>query len=154
MIKLNHSVRARLLWMLCARQLHEGIPYPRPPHYLPSDCLQLPPSPSSDVTAAAEETKEEASLARVGGSLIDPRKIMLQDKLAFVFGGSLVPAASLPRFEFQGSKVLLKASMLLRALGGLAPCCTALGSAPGHQTLLRTACPPWPCFLQGLPTCA
>ncbi|KAL4422696.1 hypothetical protein ABPG75_008893 [Micractinium tetrahymenae] len=48
---------------------------------------ELAPSPSAaDAATTAERKQEDASLARVGGSLIDPRKIMLQDKLAFVFG--------------------------------------------------------------------
>lgn len=72
------SVMDELSVLLDPGAIDEALSKQRPP--------ELPPSPSSDVTAAAEETKEEASLARVGGSLIDPRKIMLQDKLAFVFG--------------------------------------------------------------------
>ncbi|KAL4448970.1 hypothetical protein ABPG77_007687 [Micractinium sp. CCAP 211/92] len=47
---------------------------------------QVPPSPSRATVTAAAKEKQEASLAHVGGSLIDPRRIMLQDKLAFVFG--------------------------------------------------------------------
>lgn len=57
---------------------------------------QLPKSKSAaaalEAVQAVAEEKAEASLERVGGSLIDPKKIMLKDKLAFVFGAGLVAA--------------------------------------------------------------
>lgn len=73
------SVMDELSVLLDPGAIDEALSKQRPP--------EVPPSPSSgSVVAAAEKTKEEACLAHVGGSLIDPRKIMLQDKLAFVFG--------------------------------------------------------------------
>ena len=50
----------------------------------------MPTTPSTQAVQAASEAQSEqqaeAKLARLGGSLIDPTKIMLQDKLAFVLG--------------------------------------------------------------------
>lgn len=79
---------------LPCREVPLELPPPCPahspaPHRPAPVAPQVPPSPSSATVAAAAKEKQEASLAHVGGSLIDPRRIMLQDKLAFVFGGSL-----------------------------------------------------------------
>lgn len=100
-------------------------PTPTPlPLEAPPVAPQVPPSPSSgSVVAAAEKTKEEACLAHVGGSLIDPRKIMLQDKLAFVFGESPPCASCVPGFQLPEStlpQVLGDAP----ALCALPSCCT------------------------------
>ena len=51
----------------------------------------MPTTPSSKAVQAASdaqsEQQAEAKLGRLGGTLIDPTKIMLQDKMAFLLGG-------------------------------------------------------------------
>lgn len=66
-------------------------PDPRPPAaWAPPLCPQLAKSQSAaaalEAREAVAEEKEEKELVRRAAALIDPKRIMLRDKLAFVVG--------------------------------------------------------------------